>query len=69
MMMGRFGNWSAGNWEGMPDYMQNMMRNYYGGNQVLWQISPIFDFAVQVLLIVLLVALIRWVWRKGDKAK
>lgn len=66
-MMGRGLYNYGGNWDDMPDYMQKMMQNYYGNNQLLWTVSPILSFAVQILLIVLLIAVIRWVWRKGSK--
>jgi hypothetical protein len=71
-MMGNFfgnGNGYAGEWDSMPDYMQNMMQNYYGGNQFFWQFTGVFHFVTWILLIILLVALIRWTWNKGNKAK
>ena len=55
------------NWSDMPDYMQNMMRNYYGGSSFLWQFAGILDFLLKILFIVLLIAVIRWVWMKGGK--
>ncbi len=59
----------GGNWDSMPDYMQKMMQDYYAGNQILWRFSGLMDFILWSLLVILLVALIRWVWRKGDKIK
>ncbi len=39
----------------------------YGGNQFLWQFAGIFDFIQSVLVIVLLIVVIRWFWKKGSK--
>ena len=66
-MMGRGLYSYGGDWSSMPDFMKQMMQSYYGGAGFLWQFAGIFDFVKSVLIIVLLVALIRWVWRKGSK--
>jgi len=67
MMMYRMMGNSWGNWDSMPDYMKDMMQGYYGGTRSLWGFSGLMDFVVQVLIIVLLIAAIRWLWKKGDK--
>ncbi len=66
-MMGHmFGNgWSEGNWDSMPEYMREMMQNYYGGASFLWQFAGILDFITQILFVILLLTAIRWFWKKG----
>ncbi len=66
-MMGMMGIY--GQWDDVPSYMQNMMQNYYFGSPVLWQFDSLLNLIRSVLIIILLVALVRWVWRKGDKSK
>lgn len=66
-MMGHmFGNSYTGDWDSMPDYMKQMMQNYYGGSSFFWQFAGILEFVTRLLVIILLVALIRWVWKKGN---
>ncbi len=48
----------------MNDYMKQMMGPYGG---YFWQFQWILCLLTWVLVIVLLVALIRWIWKKGDK--
>jgi len=55
-----------GSWDTMPDYMKQMMQSYWGGTQSLWGISGILDFVTSVLWVVLLIAAIRWLWKKGN---
>jgi len=55
-----------GNWDSMPDYMKQMMQNYYGGTRSLWGLSGVIDFVIQILFVVLLIAAIRWLWKKGS---
>lgn len=62
MMMGP--GW--GSWDSLPDYMQQMMQSYWGGTRAVWGLSGILDFASQVLWLVLLIAAIRWLWKKGS---
>ncbi len=68
-MMGHmFGSgWNGGNWDSMPDYMKQMMQNYWGTTQPFWGVSGILDFVNQILFTVLLIVAIRWLWRKGEK--
>lgn len=58
---------SGGNWEGMPDYMKNMMQSYYGGLRPFVAVAGILDVVKEILVVVLLVAAIRWLWMKGGK--
>lgn len=59
--------WSGGNWDSTPDFMKNMMQQYWGGVQPFWGLAGIIDLVQEVLILILLVAAIRWLWRKGDK--
>jgi len=62
MMMGP--GW--GSWDTMPDYMKQMMQSYWGGTKAVWGLNGILDFLAAVLWIVLLIAAIRWLWKKGN---
>ena len=55
-----------GNWDSMPDYMREMMQSYWGGTRAFWGINGILDFVTSVLWVVLLIAAIRWLWKKGN---
>lgn len=70
-MMGHMFNGAnySGNWADMPENMQRMMQNYYGGvtNYSSW--CDLAHFVIWVLVIALLVSLIRLIWKKGDKIK
>lgn len=58
---------SAG-WNQMAGFMRDMMGPYRtGGGYIFWQLHWIFELVTWVLLIAFLVALVRWMWRKGDK--
>jgi len=66
-MMGQmFGNgYYGGNWEGMPDYMKNMMQSYWGGVGPFLGIVGILELVKEILVIILVVAAIRYFWNKG----
>ena len=66
-MMYRMMGGSWGNWDSMPDYMKQMMQSYWGGTQAFWGLGGIVDFVTSILLVILLVAAIRWLWKKGGK--
>jgi len=65
-MMGNMMGSGWGNWDSMPDYMREMMQSYWGGTQPFWGVSGILDFVTSVLWVVLLIAAIRWLWKKGN---
>ena len=67
-MMGHMGVYS-GNWSDMPEGMQNMMQNYYGGMYQYGNWYGLGHLVICVLVIALLVALVRYVWKLGDKVK
>jgi len=67
--MMRFGN------ESTHGAVDNRYINYHpmmgwagGGNNTFWFFS-ILCFVTWILIIILLIALIRWLWKKGDKVK
>lgn len=67
-MMNMFGNsGDYSNWADMPENMQRMMQNYYGGmvNDSSWY--GLAHLITWVLIIALLVALVRYFWMLGDK--
>ena len=68
-MMGHMFNdsWYGGGWDSMPDYMKQMMQNYWGGARPFVALGGVLEFVIQILFIVLLIAAIRWLWRKGEK--
>ena len=55
------------NWADMPENMQRMMQNYYGGmaNYSSWY--GLAHFITWLLVIALLVSLVRYFWKLGDK--
>lgn len=74
-MMGnldRFGDFGSGNdsgWNGMADVMREMMAPYRsGGGQVYWQFHWVLELATWGLVIALMIAAFRWLWKKGDEA-
>jgi hypothetical protein len=67
-MMYRMMGGPGANWDSMPDYMQNMMQKYWGGVGTFWGLAGLIDFITSILLMVLIIAAIRWLWKKGDKA-
>ena len=62
------------NWTGYPMMGPGMM-GWWGGSQMTggWQTGfwlwSILAWVTWLLIIVALVALIRWLWKKGDKEK
>ena len=69
-MMGHMfnGGWYGSSWDSMPDYMKQMMQQYWGGVKPFVALSAILEFIIQILFAVLLFAAIRWLWKKGDKS-
>jgi hypothetical protein len=65
-MMSHMG-WYGGNWDSAPDYMKQMMQSYWGGVQPFWGFTGVLDFIIKILIVVLLIAAIRWLWKKGEK--
>jgi len=67
-MMGMMGgNYFNGDWSSAPDYMKQMMQSYYGGVQPFAGFFGIAHLIVWVLVVSLLVAAIRFLWKKGSK--
>lgn len=56
-----------GDWGSVPDSMQQMMQNYYGGFKPFLGLSGTLNFINSVLFAILLIAAIRWLWKKGGK--
>ena len=67
MIMRMMGGWS--NWDSTPEFMQQMMQQYYGGLRPFWGLSGILDLVTSVLVIVFLIAAIRWLWKKGGEKR
>lgn len=70
-MMGHMfaGGWSGGNWDTAPDYMKQMMQGYYGGISPFVQFAGIAHLITWVVIMLLIIAAIRYLWKLGDKAK
>lgn len=66
-MMYRMMGGSWGNWDQMPDFMREMMQQYWGGLRPFWGFGGLLDLITSILVIVLLIAAIRWLWKKGEK--
>mgnify|MGYP001583980508 CR=1 FL=1 len=63
-MMGHmWGNY--GNWDQAPDYMKQMMQKYYGGTAPFLGFAGVMEFITWILLVILLIAAIRYLWNKG----
>ena len=63
---GDFGSSNGNGWNGMADVMREMMGPYRsGGGSVYWQFHWILELATWGLVIALMVAAFRWLWRKG----
>ena len=61
------GTTDNGDWNSMADFMKEMMRPYQsGGGLVFWQLHWFFELVTWVLIIALLVALVRYLWKKGN---
>lgn len=63
--------WNWGQW-GSPatpsNYMRRMTLPYQSGaGRTLFQYQWIGHLVIWVLIVILLIGLIRWIWRKGDK--
>ncbi|MDO8503973.1 MAG: hypothetical protein Q7S60_04790 [bacterium] len=63
-MMWRFG---ANDWDKMAEVMQKSGCGNWAGGSYLWQGHLILGVVTWVLLIAVLVALFRWLWKKGNK--
>lgn len=55
----------GGDWNNVPNYMQQMMQNYYGGIAPFGGLLGFLQVVICLLLIVLLVVLIRYFWLKA----
>ena len=64
MMMGRFG---GSDWDQMVDFMEKTHGSKMWGGSFFWQLHSIFGFVTWLLIIVLLIVLIRYFWKKGGK--
>lgn len=65
--LNRFDNGSGR--ETMTNIMKDMMWPYRtGAGRVYWQFHWILELLTWGLVIALLVAAVRWLWRKGDEA-
>lgn len=71
-MMGnldKFGADGGNGWGGMADPMREMMGPYRsGGGAVYWQFHWILELVTWGLVIALMIAAFRWLWKKGDEA-
>lgn len=67
MMMGYGHGRVLGSFNGeMADFMKDMMWPYQTGpGRLFWGAHWVFELVTWVLIIVLLIGLIRWVWKKG----
>lgn len=62
------GNSDSNGWGQMADVMREMMGPYRsGGGYVFWQFHWLFELVTWVLLIAILVAVLRWLWKKGNR--
>ncbi len=64
--MGMMGNY-YGSWDQVPDYMKQMMQSYYGGIAPFGGIFGLLQLITWILVLVLLVAAIRYLWIKGSR--
>lgn len=64
-MMGMMNFGYNGDWNNVPQYMQQMMQNYYGGIAPFSSIFGVMQFLTWVLVLILLFAAIRFLWNKG----
>lgn len=56
---------SAG-WNRMAGFMREMMGPYRtGGGYIFWQLHWVFELVTWALIIAVLAALVRWLWKKG----
>ena len=63
------GGSNYGNWDGVPQGMQQMMQNQYSGMYGYGNLYGLGHLIFCVLIIALLVSLIRYFWKMGDKIK
>jgi hypothetical protein len=60
----------TGDWDSMADMMREMMWPYQAGlGRSFWGAHWIFELLTWVSLIAVLIALTRYLWKKGDKVK
>lgn len=64
-MMHRMMGSAWGNWDQMPDFMREGMQQYWGGLRPFWAFGGILDLITSLLVIALLVAVVRWLWKRG----
>lgn len=56
----------SANWNGMVSFMREMM-GPSGSGFWFWQLHWILELITWILIIAVLVALFRWLWKKGEK--
>lgn len=55
-------------WNQMTGFMREMMGPYRtGGGYVFWQLHWVLELVTWILIIAFLAALVRWMWKKGDR--
>ena len=59
--------WYGGDWNSAPDFMKNIMQQYWGGIGPFLGIAGLLDVVKEFLVVILLVAAIRWLWMKGNE--
>ena len=65
-MMGRMmTGWT--NYDTLPDYMRQMMESYWGGMRPFMAYTWFAHLVTWLLIVALLVAAIRYLWKKGGK--
>lgn len=63
------GDATEANWGEMVKFMREMMWPYQTGlGRSFWGWHWIFELITWVLIIALLAAAVRWLWKKGDKS-
>ena len=56
-----------GDWNSVAEVMKDMMWPYQTGpGRLLWGSHWVFELITWILIIILLIGLIRWIWKKGN---
>ena len=68
-MMGNFDRFGDDkDWGSMGEAMKEMMGPYRtGGGSVYWQFHWVLELVTWGLVIALMIAAFRWLWKKGDE--
>ncbi len=71
-MMRGFGPYTTGtpsaDWGQMNEFMRQMMWPYQSGwGRTFWEFHWVLGLITWVLVAILLIGVIRWVWKKGNK--